>query len=240
MTKRALRVVFLAFAVFVVALGSAIGAEALPANGQSSAAAMPRLTVVASAQQRLAGARENVSAKAVTDTSCHCQAQKRVPPPPGVGPLIYAGSPQPAGGTPSGAGKVILVSIAQQWAWGYQDGNLMLASPVTTGMPALPTPTGTFSVFWKVENTTFISPWPQGSPYYYSPEHVNYALEFRGGGFYLHDAPWRHCFGPGTNVPHTCPDGTQETGSHACVNMPTPAGAWLYAWAPYGTTVIIR
>jgi lipoprotein-anchoring transpeptidase ErfK/SrfK len=155
--------------------------------------------------------------------------------------LLYAGAPQPGGGAPNVAGKVILVSIAQQWMWGYDHGTLMLASPITTGMPQLPTPTGTYSVFWKVEDTEFISPWPPGSPYYYSPEHVNYALEFKAGSFFLHDAPWRLCFGPGTNVPHTCPGATvQETGSHGCVNMPTPTGAWVYAWTPDGTTVIIR
>jgi lipoprotein-anchoring transpeptidase ErfK/SrfK len=246
MSGRTLRVVLFTFAVAVMALASALGAVALTVGGNASAAAMPRLVEAASAQQR---ASAQAVARVAADASCHCQAQQRtVPPPPppppppapGVTPLIYAGTPQPLGGAPNLAGKVVLVSIAQQWEWGYQDGKLMLGTPVTTGMPQLPTPTGVFNVYWKVEDTTFISPWPQGSPFYYSPEHVNYALLFRDGGFYLHDAPWRHCFGPGTNVPHTCGDGAQETGSHGCVNMPTPAGAWLYAWAPYGTTVIIR
>jgi lipoprotein-anchoring transpeptidase ErfK/SrfK len=229
--------------VVVLALGSALGAEALTMGGQAVAA--PRAPTATSGQL-VVSAPQDVSANAVPQPGCNCQAQKRlIPPPPKpntpLTPLIYADSPQPAGGAPGGAGKVVLVSIAQQWMWGYQGGKLVLASPVTTGMPQLPTPRGTFSVFVKAENTMFYSPWPQGSPYYYTPEHVNYALEFRSGGFFLHDAPWRKCFGPGTNVPHTCPGATvPETGSHGCVNMPTPTGAWLYAWAPYGTTVIIR
>lgn len=251
MTGRTLRVAVFTFAVVVMALGSALGAAALTVGtvggSADAASAVPPLAVVVSAQQRLASAQpQPVTQLAGGDTSCHCEAHTRPAPPPpppvpGVTPLIYAGTPQPLGGAPTNAGKVILVSIAQQWVWGYEDGKLMIAAPVTTGMPDLPTPTGTFSVYWKVEDTTFISPWPQGSPYYYSPEHVNYALLFRDGGFYLHDAPWRHCFGPGTNVPHTCAGATeQETGSHGCVNLPTPVGAWLYAWTPYGTTVIIR
>ena len=106
----------------------------------------------------------------------------------------------------------------------------MLASPVTTGMPQLPTPRGSYAVQRKETDVTFYSLWPQGSPFYYSPEHINYAMFFRDIGYYIHDAPWRHAFGPGTQYPHTDPDGTHETGSHGCVNMPTRAAAALYAW----------
>lgn len=69
--------------------------------------------------------------------------------------------------------------------------------------------------------------------------HVNYALYFRDKGYYIHDAPWRHAFGPGTNVPHTSPDGTWEDGSHGCVHMTTAAAKWLFGWAGIGTTVIV-
>ncbi len=134
---------------------------------------------------------------------------------------------------------MILVNIAQQWLWVYQDRKLVYRTPVTTGMPQLRTPTGMFTVQFKESNVTFISPWPKGSPYYYSPEHVNYAMYFAYDGYYIHDAPWRKCFGPGTNVPHTCPDGSQDTGSHGCVNVPTPAGAWIYKWVHNGARVSI-
>ncbi len=171
--------------------------------------------------------------------ACTCKAAARLAAPPPV-PLFSGTAPAPIGGAPNVGGSVILVSTAQQWLWVYQDQRLVYATAVTTGMPALPTPRGTFHVLWRVANTTFYSPWPPGSPYYYSPEHVNYGLYFADYGFFIHDAPWRHCFGPGTNVPHTCPDGTQETGSHGCVNVPTPAGAWLYSNVPNGATVVIR
>ncbi|HET9979569.1 MAG TPA: L,D-transpeptidase, partial [Ktedonobacterales bacterium] len=58
-------------------------------------------------------------------------------------------------------------------------------------------------------------------------------------GYYIHDAPWRHAFGPGTEKPHTNPDGSWETGSHGCVNMPTPAAAALYNWVHVGARVVI-
>ena len=62
---------------------------------------------------------------------------------------------------------------------------------------------------------------------------------FRDIGYYIHDAPWRRAFGPGTENPHTNPDGTWETGSHGCVNMPTPAAATLYNWVRVGAHVVI-
>lgn len=140
---------------------------------------------------------------------------------------------------PDASGQLVVVSIAKQWLWAYQDGKLVLSTPVTTGMPQLPTPTGTFHIMMKESNVWFYSPWPYGSPYYYTPEYVQFAMLFRSGGFYLHAAGWRHAFGPGTNVPHTNPDGSYETGSHGCVNMPVSAAGALYGWIGIGATVTI-
>ncbi len=142
--------------------------------------------------------------------------------------------------TTSVSGQVVVVSISKQWLWAYQDGQPVLSTAVTTGMPQLPTPTGTFHIMMKESNVWFYSPWPVGSPYYYTPEYVQFAMLFLGGGFYLHSAAWRHAFGPGTNVPHTDPDGTWETGSHGCVNMPVTAAGALYGWIGIGATVIIE
>ena len=147
--------------------------------------------------------------------------------------------PKPNGGAPDWPGQVILVSVTQQWLWAYQDGKLVFATPVTTGMPWLWTPLGVYHITSKVEDTVFYSPWPPRSPFYYTPEHVDYALFFRQKGFYIHDAPWRQAFGPGTEVPHTDPDGTYETGSHGCVNVTYDAGQWLYNWTVLGATVDI-
>jgi hypothetical protein len=148
-------------------------------------------------------------------------------------------APDPHVAIPRQQGRVVLVSRTQQWLWAYQDGKLVYAMPVTTGRQHLQTPLGVYHVYYKVTDVTFYSPWASSSPYYYAPEHINYALLFREGGYYLHDAPWRHAFGPGTNHPHTDPDGTHEDGSHGCVNMPESGAAWLYHWANIGTTVEI-
>jgi hypothetical protein len=148
--------------------------------------------------------------------------------------------PEPMGGVPSARGQVILVSLSQQWLWAYQDGRLVFANPVATGQPDLQTPAGAYTIQGKLTDMMFYSPWGPDSPYYYTPEHINYALPFRAGGYYIHDAPWRATFGPGSQVPHTTPGGGQETGSHGCVNVTTSAAAWLYGWVTPGATLIIR
>lgn len=147
--------------------------------------------------------------------------------------------PTPATVVPTQPGQVILVSIRQQWLWAFQDGQMVYANPVATGAPDLRTPTGSFTILRKTANTTFYSPWPRSSPHYYTPEHINYALLFRQGGFYIHDAPWRSLFGPGANSEHLTPGGSPETGSHGCVNVSTSTGKWLYQWAAVGALVLI-
>ena len=148
-------------------------------------------------------------------------------------------TPQPPADASSQGGQVIVVSLSQQWLWAFQNHQLVFETPVTTGRPALPTPLGVYPLSQKESNVTFYSPWPPGSPYYYSPLHIDYAMLFRAGGYYIHDAPWRRYFGPGTNVSHTNPDGTQDTGSHGCVEVPVAAGAWLYRWSAVGATIKI-
>src|SRR5579884_975911 len=115
-------------------------------------------------------------------------------------------------------GKHIVVSLSKQALYAYNGHHLVMQTLVTTGNPALPTPTGHFSIFAKFHPFEFISPWPQGSPYYYPPSWTNYAMEFQSAGYFFHDAPWRSVYGPGSND-HGSP-GTNYGGSHGCVNVP--------------------
>jgi lipoprotein-anchoring transpeptidase ErfK/SrfK len=154
----------------------------------------------------------------------------------------------------SGVGKEILVNLTKQHLYAYQDGQVEFDFPIASGRPELPTPVGRWTVLFKKTNFVFTSPWPPGSPFYYYPTHINYALNFHDGGFYLHDSWWRCVYGPGANLPHqvNCtdegdpaagrpPEHVQgwEYGSHGCVGMPTTLAAKLYNWAPVGTTVLI-
>ena len=141
---------------------------------------------------------------------------------------------------PSSSGKVIVVSLSRQWLYAYQNGQEVFNAAVMTGRPDLPTPTGTYHVFAKYSPTTFYSPWPQGSPYWYPPTHISYALEWREGGYFLHDSWWHTVYGPGNNGWHYDPTYGWQWGSHGCVSMPLGAAAWLYNWAPIGTTVQIN
>ncbi len=146
------------------------------------------------------------------------------------------GSPPP----PSAQGKVIVVSLSHQWLYAYQNGKMVFNAAAMTGRPSLATPTGTYHVFAKLSPTTFYSPWPPGSPYYYPPTHINYALEWKAGGYFLHDSWWHSVYGPGTNGWHYDPVYGWQWGTHGCVAMPIGTAAWLYNWAPIGTTVQIN
>lgn len=132
-------------------------------------------------------------------------------------------------------GKRVIVSLSQQRFWATQGDRVVITSLVTTGNPQLPTPLGTYHIMEKLHPFEFISPWPEGSPYYYAPSWSSYAMLFRDGGYFLHDAPWRSVFGPGSNGAGQ--PGTNYGGTHGCVNMPLDAAHFLFDWAPVGTEV---
>lgn len=138
---------------------------------------------------------------------------------------------------PGGQGKIIVISIPNQWMYMYQNGQQVASTPITTGRPGLDTPAGTFHVFAKESPTTFYSMWPAGSANYFAPTHINFALEFLYPGYFIHDSLWRHDYGPGSNVPHMVPGYGAETGSHGCVNVPYSIMPWLYSWANLNMTV---
>ncbi|MDQ6884131.1 MAG: L,D-transpeptidase [Candidatus Dormibacteraeota bacterium] len=131
----------------------------------------------------------------------------------------------------AGPGKVIVISLSRQVLTAFQDGNVVLTTYVATGRPALPTPPGTYQILHKQTPYTMISPWPTSSPYWYPTSRVSMVMEFLGGGYFIHDAPWRTWYGPGSNL---------YNGTHGCVNVPFSSMQFLYGWAPMGTTVVVQ
>jgi lipoprotein-anchoring transpeptidase ErfK/SrfK len=132
-----------------------------------------------------------------------------------------------------GTGKVIVISIAKEELIALENGVPVLDTLVTTGRPALPTITGTFHIFAKYSPYCMRSSWPPGSPFYWAGcAGMSYAMEFESSGYFIHDAPWRSRYGPGTN---------DSNGTHGCVNVPRNASQmdFLYNWTPMGTTVVI-
>jgi lipoprotein-anchoring transpeptidase ErfK/SrfK len=125
-----------------------------------------------------------------------------------------------------------VVSLSLGHLWIVVDRRVIFDTPVTTGMPALATPVGDFSVLQKKSPIHWISPFPIGSPYYYPPTlWSQQGLLFRDGGYWIHDADWQANWGPGAN---------QISGSHGCVNVPVGAMPTIYAWAVLGDAVLIR
>ncbi len=131
----------------------------------------------------------------------------------------------------AGVGKVIVISLSRQLLTAYQDGNAILTTFVATGRPQLPTPPGVYHIFARYSPYKFISPWPYGSPFWYPSAWTSFAMEFIGGGYFIHDAPWRSWYGPGANL---------YNGTHGCVNVPYSPMATLWNWAPIGTTVVVQ
>ncbi|MBV9121295.1 MAG: L,D-transpeptidase family protein [Chloroflexi bacterium] len=135
--------------------------------------------------------------------------------------------------------KRIVVSLSQQKLWAYEGDKSVLDSLVTTGNPELPTPEGTFQVLTKQKDFVFHSPWPKGDRFWYPDSPTKFAMMFDDGGYFIHDAPWRHKFGPGSNLVPGQP-GEDITGTHGCVNVPSDVQAKLFAWADLGTPVVIQ
>jgi hypothetical protein len=135
--------------------------------------------------------------------------------------------------------KMIVVSTESQHADMYERSRIVYSTDVTTGGPELPTDHGVFHIDFKASPFVFHSPWPMGSPYYYSPTPVQFWMPFDGGEG-LHDASWRSNFGPGSNLATTdLGNGNTILGTHGCVNLPFAAAQFVWDWAPTGTTVVV-
>lgn len=127
--------------------------------------------------------------------------------------------------------KVILVSLAQERMWAYEDGGLVVDTLVTTGRPELPTDVGLMRIYRKNLNWLMHSPWGPGSPYWYPDLTVRYAMWFHPSGEAIHDSWWRSWYGPGSNL--------GGYGSHGCIGLPYGPIDTLYAWAPVNTPVVV-
>jgi L,D-transpeptidase catalytic domain len=135
-------------------------------------------------------------------------------------------------------GRAIVISLREQTARFYEDGQLVFVTDVTTGRPEKPSPPGLHYAMYKQTNLIFSSPDPVDSPLYYQPTRVNYGILYANYGFFLHDAYWRRHFGPGSNLPHYDP-AAFNGGSHGCVNFKENDMARVYDWTPVGSPVIV-
>lgn len=122
--------------------------------------------------------------------------------------------------------KYIEVNLSSQRLWAYQDGQVVYASPLTSGYYKTPTATGLFSIYHKGRNT-YLDGRPLGYDY---NVFVQYWMPFYQG-YGLHDAGWRSSFG-GSDYYYN--------GSHGCVNLPLATAQFIYGWAEIGTPVWVH
>lgn len=144
-------------------------------------------------------------------------------PAPTAKPQPTAKPAPPAPAAPAG-GKVIDVDISRQQLVAFENGVVVFSAPVATGKDGFNTPTGTYQIYAKLESQTMRGNLNGESWVVPNVPHVMYI----NGSVALHGTYWHNLFGTGIRM------------SHGCVNLPLDAAAWLYGWAPMGTTVVVH
>ena len=139
-------------------------------------------------------------------------------------------------------GMVLMVSFVEQAMRVYDNGKLINAFLVTTGRVERPALPGVWTVQDRKSPDEFKSDDPPGSPFWYPPTPIHYAILYHWGGFFVHDAWWRVNFGPGTQFPHYDVGGDESfagNGSHGCINMQEDQAAWVYAHTDWNTQIAV-
>lgn len=148
----------------------------------------------------------------------------------------------PRSAPPATGAKRIVVSLGQQKIWVYEGDELILTSPVSSGLTPNETSSGNFrvrikkpiedmrgavnekgEVVWVVGDKE--KPDPPAGTIPYGVEDVPNVMYFSLDAEALHGAYWHNNFG--------------NPMSHGCVNLPLDVAAFLYTWAPLGTPVTV-
>ena len=119
-------------------------------------------------------------------------------------------------------GRWIDINLYEQTLGVYEDGKLIFATLVATGVDPFFTKPGLFQIYDKLEKTNMSGSFePDRSDYYYleNVPHTLYYDEARA----IHGAYWRTLFG----YPQ----------SHGCINLSIGDAAWVYNWAKLGDWV---
>ncbi|HFI0464015.1 TPA: L,D-transpeptidase [Streptococcus suis] len=150
---------------------------------------------------------------------------------------ILAGDPvnRPAtiGGSGYGMGdsvgaSYVEVSITAQMMWIYHDGQLVLETPVVTGLPGTNTIPGAYQV-WNMESPSVLVGYnPHTNINYQQP--VDYWIAFDDQAQGIHDANWQPYFGG---------DAYLTSGSLGCINTPPGIMPQVFALVYHGMPVII-
>lgn len=114
----------------------------------------------------------------------------------------------------SGEEKWIEVSLPEQKVRAWEGSKLIMEFPISSGKWS-PTPTGTFSIWYKTRSQSMIGGSKELGTYYNLPNVPNNMFFY--GGYALHGAYWHNNFG--------------SPMSHGCVNAPLANAAQIFEWA---------
>jgi lipoprotein-anchoring transpeptidase ErfK/SrfK len=133
--------------------------------------------------------------------------------------------------------QAVIVSFQAQHLWAYQNGQVIMDTPVTTGVRGVTdwgTDFGPMKVLWKSHPWTMHSPYPPGSPHWYPDTVVQWTTFFTNTGESIHDAYWEpdSMLGPGSQY-------NAATQSHGCIHVPAGRAQWMFNWAQIGTPVVV-
>jgi lipoprotein-anchoring transpeptidase ErfK/SrfK len=133
--------------------------------------------------------------------------------------------------------KAVIISWQGQHLWAYQNGQVVMETPVTTGVRGVTTygtDFGAMKVLHKDHPWKMHSPFPKGSVYWYPDTVVQYATFFTNSGESIHDAAWEpdSLLGPGSQY-------NASTRSHGCVHVPFNDAVWMYNFADVGMPVVV-
>jgi hypothetical protein len=128
------------------------------------------------------------------------------------------------------AGRWLDVNLSTPARVTAYDGDTRVRSFLTIkGAPPRPTPTGVFTILYRVANETMNSDTigiPRFGPGGYYLTNVLFTQYFTGDGASFHYNYWSSAFG--------------YAGSHGCLGLTYNDSAWLWGWATYGTPVSIH
>lgn len=129
-------------------------------------------------------------------------------------------------GQKSSGVKYIIVDRSQQMLYAYEDNELFMKEPISTGLEYTPTPRGVFTIFKKTPSRYMQGPIPGITDKQYDLPGVPWNLYFSYQGAVIHGTYWHRNFG--------------KSSSNGCVNLPPEQAKELYSWAEVGTRVIVR
>ena len=122
-------------------------------------------------------------------------------------------------------GRSVEIDLSQQALYAYEDGKLVNAFLVSTGLDGFPTPLGDMTITRKKPVTTYQWFYGEGDSRNYSFPGTQWNMNLDNSLYWLHSAYWHNDFG--------------NVRSHGCINISISDAEWLFNFTDIGTPVHI-